>query len=293
MSRLIATVGLPGSGKSTWAKQEKARLEAKKVDVCVVCKDDIRKEWAKSGWKWSHEEEKKVIAERDRLITVALKIGFTVICADTNFGKHIDALRKLAAKCKAEFVIQDFTHVDLETCIARDAQRAEEDRVGANVIRSMYARYIMTAPEKYEPNAGKPLALICDLDGTIAIHDGRSPYAYHKCMTDKLNEVVANIVRLHAANGFTILYVSGRDDSCLFLTKSWLIDNKMPMSEPHRLLMRKTGDKRQDTLVKREIFDHCIRENYNVRFVLDDRNQVVRMWRDLGLTCLQVADGAF
>ena len=33
--------------------------------------------------------------------------------------------------------------------------------------------------------------------------------------------------------------------------------------------------------------------NYNVKFVLDDRNRVVEMWRSLGLTCLQVADGDF
>ena len=27
--------------------------------------------------------------------------------------------------------------------------------------------------------------------------------------------------------------------------------------------------------------------------VLDDRNQVVKMWRENGLTCLQVAEGDF
>ena len=32
---------------------------------------------------------------------------------------------------------------------------------------------------------------------------------------------------------------------------------------------------------------------YSASIVLDDRKQVVDMWRSLGLTCLQVADGDF
>lgn len=57
--------------------------------------------------------------------------------------------------------------------------------------------------------------------------------------------------------------------------------------------MRKSGDMRKDSIVKREMFDEHIRGRYNVNFVLDDRNQVVELWRSMGLTCLQVADGDF
>jgi adenylate cyclase class IV len=57
--------------------------------------------------------------------------------------------------------------------------------------------------------------------------------------------------------------------------------------------MRKTGDNRPDNIVKKEIFDSNIKNNYYIEFVLDDRNKVVKMWRELGLTCLQVADGNF
>jgi hypothetical protein len=46
-------------------------------------------------------------------------------------------------------------------------------------------------------------------------------------------------------------------------------------------------------VVKLELFDEHIRDQYDVQFVLDDRNQVVDMWRQLGLTCLQVGPGAF
>jgi hypothetical protein len=57
--------------------------------------------------------------------------------------------------------------------------------------------------------------------------------------------------------------------------------------------MRKEGDVRKDAIVKGEIYEKNINGKYNVLFVLDDRNQMVEMWRGLGLTCLQVADGDF
>lgn len=42
-----------------------------------------------------------------------------------------------------------------------------------------------------------------------------------------------------------------------------------------------------------ELFDRHARDEYRVLVVLDDRKQVVDMWRSLGLTCLQVAEGNF
>ena len=60
------------------------------------------------------------------------------------------------------------------------------------------------------------------------------------------------------------------------------------------LLMRKDGDNRPDQIVKRELYERHVVGLYEVEGVLDDRAKVVRMWRDeLGLTCLQVADGNF
>jgi hypothetical protein len=57
--------------------------------------------------------------------------------------------------------------------------------------------------------------------------------------------------------------------------------------------MRKTDDNRKDCIVKKEIYETFIKDKYNVLFVMDDRNQVVNMWREQGLTCFQVADGNF
>jgi hypothetical protein len=58
--------------------------------------------------------------------------------------------------------------------------------------------------------------------------------------------------------------------------------------------MRKTGDMRKDSLVKEEIYNSNIAPNYNVFLILDDRDQVIDLWRNkLGLTAFQVAYGNF
>ena len=60
------------------------------------------------------------------------------------------------------------------------------------------------------------------------------------------------------------------------------------------LFMRRAGDRRKDTVVKREIYERHIAGHYTVRVVFDDRDQVVRLWRDeLDLPCFQVAWGNF
>ena len=294
--KLIATRGLPGSGKSTWAEDERALLELQGHKVYLSCKDEIRKAMAATGWTWSQEGEKDVIKAQNASIKAAFAQGVNVvIVADTNFGKHKDRLHGLAVYCNADFEVRDFTNVPLATCIERDSKRPEGSRVGAQVITEMYNKYLAVAePKKYEPNVRKPRAIIVDIDGTIALHTSRSPYDYSRVGTDALNEPVAELVRAYAGyKAYTIIYLSGRDDSCRQATEDWLSAKHMPTDPPHILLMRKTGDHRSDYIVKNEIFDQYVRENYWVRFVLDDRNQVVKMWRELGLTCLQVADGNF
>lgn len=60
------------------------------------------------------------------------------------------------------------------------------------------------------------------------------------------------------------------------------------------LLMRKRGDMRKDTIIKKEIWDNELLGKFYVQFAIDDRPSVVRMWRyEVGLTVLQVADKEF
>jgi len=65
------------------------------------------------------------------------------------------------------------------------------------------------------------------------------------------------------------------------------------MVQYNELYMPPAGSMEKDTIIKRRIFEQQIRDNLD-KFVLDDRNQVVDMWRnDIGLKVLQVAEGDF
>lgn len=136
----------------------------------------------------------------------------------------------------------------------------------------------------------KPLAIIVDVDGTLALRGDRSPYDWSKVGLDTVNEPIADIVRAYDLRSVFVLVVSGRDGSCVNATGAWLRRYDIPFD---RLFMRPAGNTEKDSIIKKRIFDDMIRDKFDVLFVLDDRNQVVEMWRSLGLVCLQVAPGNF
>ena len=134
-------------------------------------------------------------------------------------------------------------------------------------------------------------AIICNLDGTLALLGRRSPYDYAKVDRDRRNEPVALVVRAMSSRGFAILLFTGREASCEAKTRAWLAAHDIPCSA---LAMRAVGDRRKDALVKRELYQTVVEGMYRVAFVLDDRDQVVDMWRkELRLPCFQVAYGNF
>lgn len=140
-----------------------------------------------------------------------------------------------------------------------------------------------------------PPAIIVDLDGTVALKTERKFYEYDRVDEDILNVPVANIVKKHIHDdNLHIIYLSGREDYCLEMSKKWLVKHELyhEWSYMH-IYMRKSKDNRQDSIVKKEIYEAEIKGKYEVLFVLDDRQQVVDMWRAEGLTCLQVASGNF
>lgn len=88
-----------------------------------------------------------------------------------------------------------------------------------------------------------------------------------------------------------VLIVSGRPiDKAGISTEDWLYENIDQFWIRH-LFMRNTNDYREDFVVKQEILD--LLPKNRIKYVFDDRDQVVQMWRRNGLTCLQVADGKF
>lgn len=274
--------GLPASGKSTFARDLVRNSQGKWKRIN---KDDLR--GMLDDKVWSEGREKEIIAVRDQLLVFFLGRGFNVVIDDTNLApKHTTRITQLARQYEAT-VETKFFDTPLKVCIERDLKRT--DSVGEKVIREMYDRYLKPALPNYEMPEGKPWVVLCDIDGTIAKMTGRSPYDYSRIGEDIPNEPIVKLLNLLRESNRIIL-MSGRPDSSRTDTMNWLKQHDIHYDS---LFMRKTDDKRKDSIVKQELFDEFVRSQYRVRFVLDDRNQVVEMWRDLGLTCLQVAPGDF
>lgn len=133
-------------------------------------------------------------------------------------------------------------------------------------------------------------AIICDLDGTLAIRNDCEPYLFEKARDDDINLAVKLILQLCIKDGIEILLVSSRQEKYRGVTLDWIFWHEVPFTT---LRMRPTGDQRRDEIVKKEIYETYIKPEYEILFVLDDRDRVVKMWRDLGLNCWQVNYGNF
>lgn len=140
-------------------------------------------------------------------------------------------------------------------------------------------------------------SIIVDIDGTLALRNGRGPFDWAKVKTDLPNSKVVSLVEDLASMGHHIIFMSGRKDTgeCRKDTVQWLKDHFdfLEQDDVPELYMRDENDNRSDDDVKYDLFDWHIRNHNDVSFVIDDRARVVKMWREIGLTCLQVAEGDF
>lgn len=140
----------------------------------------------------------------------------------------------------------------------------------------------------------KPNAFIFDMDGTLALHEGvRSPYDESKVGMDNPNTNVVNMARTLFKAGFDIIITSGRHESCRADTVAWCVKWGVPVTA---MFMRPNASSKRedkDADVKEKIYRNDIETKWNVVGVFDDRQRVVDRWRELGLTCYQVAPGAF
>ena len=285
MQKIIMLKGLPASGKSTWAK-EKINENSNYIRIN---KDDIRE--SITG-KWTPKKEKIVISIRNSLIKAGISLGKNVIIDDTNLNpKHEQSLKTLAQELGVEFEINDsFLKVPVEECVERDIKR--DKSVGYKVIYKMYYDYLYQDPSKKIVNSSnkKRRCVICDIDGTLAHnYGGRNIYDLTRVKEDTPDPLVCAVLDgLDSTFGIDyldIIIVSGREDDCRKETEEWLYHNMIPYKA---LYMRKSGDKRDDAIVKEEIYKEFIEPEYCVLGVIDDRNKVVRMWEKLGVKVMKV-----
>jgi len=145
------------------------------------------------------------------------------------------------------------------------------------------------------------MIVIFDLDGTLALIDHRRHLVENRqasnddwrtffaaCIDDEPNVPVITILQSLKYQGFEIIIFSGRSDEVRPQTENWLQKHNIPYD---RLVMRKEGDHRPDEKLKRNWLKGM--DKSKILCVFDDRDKVVRMWREEGLTCFQVAPGDF
>ena len=145
-------------------------------------------------------------------------------------------------------------------------------------------------------------AIIIDLDGTLCDcehrrklrSNGKIDFGHfldpENVKKDPINIWCAELIHAMEERGYYILYVSGREDSLYDTTEYWLGKHQIANDN---LYMRKSGDYRKDCDVKTEIYNKHIKDKYAILFVVDDRKQVVDMWREMGMTVLHCAEGNF
>ncbi len=289
--KVYVTKGLPGSGKTTWAKE---MVRNNKGLIKRINKDDLRK--MLDDGDYSKKNESLILLTRNKLLKMYLSGGYSVIIDDTNLDpKHEASIRQIAGEHDGvEIIIEDFTNIPLKTCIERDSLRDPDNgRVGEKVIRFWYNRYLKKDPVPYPVDTDLPNCIIVDVDGTLALRDGRGVFEWDKLHTDLINKPVrATVDRWSDDNTLSskVFVFSGREEKYREATEKWLRINEVPFDEA---FFRPTGNSEEDSEIKWAMFQEQIAGKYNVDFILDDRNRVVEMWRANGLTVFQVADGDF
>jgi predicted kinase len=278
---IYLTVGVPASGKSTWAKQ---------TGYARVSRDDIRMMLAQKqildgkGEAFVSKLVETCIANKGKQDMVVDQTN----CNLYNFKKLLDFCRSYD-----DVTIVTF-EVDIEEAVKRDAARALS--VGRAVIMRMgdglvaVTEYLKANGKEYKKGGGiaaakavkdsRDSAVVFDIDGTLATKGNRGYYDWHKVGVDTPNKAVVAALNAFKASGHKIVVVTGRDGICFHETSQWLKDNDIHFDE---LFIRPVNDMRKDYVIKREIYEQFIEPDYNVVGVFDDRKQVKRMWVEIGL----------
>jgi phosphoglycolate phosphatase-like HAD superfamily hydrolase len=150
----------------------------------------------------------------------------------------------------------------------------------------------------------KTLTVIFDLDGTLALIDKRRAmaakpdgkinwkvfFAPENIQLDEPNVPVIKTFQAMKAAGFRVGIFSGRDSISRKETEAWLAQNGI---DPDFFKMRPQGTFTPDDVLKKDWLDLEIEAGHEILCIFDDRDRVVKMWRDNGLSCFQVNPGDF
>lgn len=295
MSVILILKGPPASGKTQYARE----FIKGRIDWVIVNRDSLREG---RGDYWVPEQEDYISDLEEFSIRQAIKRGYNVIIDATNLNpKTLDKWDKIAQETNSIIKIQEF-YVPFKVALERDKNR--ERSVGEKVLRRFYKQYY---PEQYaqetaefdsryirEQDKNLPKCVIVDLDGTCALHQGRNAFDYEKLLTDKPNQPLVDLIETLDKTDIQIIFFSGREgtEQCYSDTLKWIRENVI-LNHSYSLYMRSEKDYRSDEIIKEELYNQHIEGKYYCVAVFDDRDRVIKKWREMGLLACQVYYGDF
>jgi len=298
MKKLIILSGTPCSGKSTWAKEYKRDVDANAV---IGNRDTIRYELGNG--KYVQDKEDEVTRIETERVENGMKAGNTVILDDTNLNpKYLQPWYDLAEKYGYEVEKKEF-YVPYAEAMKRSKARKEAGGlyIPKDVMQRFYKRYYKDEFEKEHTdyrvfNMVKwvndlPSCIICDLDGTLAMHTGRTPFEWNRICEDKIDPRLALMLEIYSnLYESEVIFLTGRPESARKATEEWL--NKH-YDGSYTLIMRNEKDFSHGPDCKKKLYEDYILDRYNVLCVFDDSDKCVDMWRQQGLLTLQVQNGDY
>lgn len=299
MKKIILTVGMSCSGKTTWAEG----FCRNRDNWVNINRDDIRfdtftqgvRDWTQ--YKFNNKNERQVTLIQETMIGYAKEADKNIIISDTNLSERTRNKWALWAKENSyDYEEKEFV-VSWEDAKTRNNQRA--GGISQSVLRGQYYKMKDYLGEfRYKHQEGLPNCILIDIDGTVA---NKSPergfFDWVKVGLDLPRKEIIAMVHGLIDEGYEPIFLSGRDGICVTETYDWIMDNIMQYhmdckNSGFRLYMRTAGDHRKDYIIKKELFESYIHGKFNVAAVLDDRPQVINnCWLEMGLpNVISVAD---
>ena len=286
-------IGISASGKSTYVKEHATSNSviinndsARRRFVGIKPEDNL---W--NYYKFDKNVESQVKSEINNLINYGFQYKKDLWIDNTNLTAiKNENLKKFLEQLGYEVHFHNLnTSSNINTYLYRNQQRIDE--LKPSVINDQYIRACINNYVDFETGdrVQARIALV-DIDGTVAIKCNRSPFEYNKAANDTPNQYVIDTINaLYETKRIDyIQFLSGRESYSYELTRDWLIRHGFDMNK-HRLLMRRTGDHRKDAIIKQEIYETCLKQNA-IKYLFDDRNQVIDMWWDNKLPVFHVGD---
>ena len=295
--KLILTRGIPGSGKSTWARQW---VEEDPENRVRINNDDLRN---MLGKYWVTSRENLVSSIKKNMAEEAINRGYDIVVDNMNLNPKEVLFWKDMVKManmdpdgyKYEIEFKDF-FIPLEECIRRDAMRPNP--IGEKVIRETWKRYkhfIQTSEvERYVNNlrkyTGKPKCIVIDMDSTMCFNTTKRPWFGEGAAEGMINDVpnigMCDMIR-KLQEDFVIVVATGRDTTQEAVTKEWLAKQGINADE---FYFRTNKDYRKGVVVKKEQIEKIL-ETYDIVSIFEDCEPIVQMYREMGLTVLQPNKG--